>query len=80
MVFRKYQIDGNIKGIDAEVDKQLGIDKMNKKAYQYEKLWIDAEIKYCLTMAGFSSVALILLFVANPSQKNAAVVKITRIS
>ena len=59
MMFEKYQLEGNIKGIDAFVDKDLGLDKKCELAYNYEKSWIGAEKKYCLSMALFSFLTLI---------------------
>lgn len=59
MVFEKYQLEGNIKGIDAQLDKDLGLDKKCELAYNYEKAWIDAEKKHCLSMALFSFLTLI---------------------
>ena len=59
MVFEKYQLEGNIKGIDTQVDKDLGLDKKCELAYKYEKAWIDAEKKHCLSIALFSFLTLI---------------------
>ncbi len=62
MVFEKYQIDGNIRGIDSEVDKQLGLDKVTDLSLKYEQAWINSEKKYnttlglvCLTTIGILS-------------------------
>ena len=46
MTFEKYQMGGGIKGIDENVDKQLGLDQVTELSQNYEQLWIDSEKKY----------------------------------
>ena len=62
MVFEKYQIHGNIRGINSEVDKQLGLDKVTELSLEYEQAWINSEKKFnntlgvlCLLMVGILS-------------------------
>ncbi len=43
MIFEKYQIHGNIRGIDLDVDKQLGLDKVIDLLLEYEQAWIDSK-------------------------------------
>lgn len=70
MTFEKYQLDGGIKGISVNIDKELGLDKMTETAINYEQLWIHAEKKFNFTLAIISGIIFICLTVYKRKFRN----------
>lgn len=66
MVFEKYQIHGNIRGIDSQVDKQLGLDKVTDLSLEYEQAWINSEKKFNTSLGTICIALAIILSLFKP--------------
>lgn len=50
MIFEKYQMSGGIKGINENVDQQLGLVEATELSEDYKQYWIDSEKKHNITL------------------------------
>ena len=75
MVFEKYQNNGNIRGLDLEVDKQLGLDKTTDLSLEYEQAWINSEKKYNNTLGVLCIIFYIIIMFFEPENTPSKITK-----